>query len=184
MLNMRKFVISIICSLISILLSVTAIFFLQAPLASLAYCGFFAGNNPLVFVQNIITTPPHSTSTSNIDAITIIVIIIHIALSLGFIIALFIFICKIIRVFLKDEKQIRPYYIFFFFMTSVVPVVIVYISILFKVKLLSILTLIITGVFTILDITLTIFSKKIFPETTGHEYRKYLFSEVSEDENN
>ncbi|MCH5150865.1 MAG: hypothetical protein J1G30_09380 [Spirochaetales bacterium] len=55
---MRKFVISIICSLISILLSVTAIFFLQAPLASLAYCGFFAGNNPLVFVQNIITTPP------------------------------------------------------------------------------------------------------------------------------
>ena len=85
---------------------------------------------------------------------------------------------------MKDEKQIRPYYIFFFFMTSVVPVVIVYISILFKVKFLSILTLIITGVFTILDITLTIFSKKIFPETTGHEYRKYLFSEVSEDENN
>ena len=169
-LAMRNFVASVIYSLILVLLSVSVIFLLQAPLASLVYYGFFSGSNPLVFVQNVINGTPDT------DIITIMLMTVQIVLSLGFVSVLFLFISRTIRVFLRNEKLIRPYYMIFFFMTSVVPVVIVFLSVIFKIRL-FVLFFIIAGVFTALNAVLIIFSRKIFPETTGHEFRKYLFTE-------
>lgn len=173
-LAMRNFVASVIYSLILVLLSVAVIFLLQASLASLVHYGFFSGSNPLVFVQNVINGTPDA------DIITIILMTVQIVLSLGFVSVLFLFISRTIRVFLRNEKLIRPYYMIFFFMTSVVPVVIVFLSVIFKIRL-FVLFFIIAGVFTTLNAVLIIFSRKIFPETTGHEFRKYLFTEGEND---
>lgn len=170
---MRNFVTCVIYSLIITLLSVAMIFLLQAPLTTIVYYGLFANDNPLVFIQNIINKTPSA------DSITIVMVTVQIALSLAFVSVLFAFFRKIIRIFLKDEKLISPYYITFFFMTLVVPIVFVFVSVLFRIRL-FILIFVITGVFTVLNIVLTIFSRKIFPETTDYENRKYLFDGSSE----
>lgn len=170
---MKNFVTCVIYSLIITLLSVAMIFLLQAPLTTIVYYGLFANDNPLVSIQNIINKTP------NADSITIVMVTVQIALSLAFVSVLFAFFRKIIRIFLKDEKLIRPYYMIFFFMTLVVPIVFVFVSVLFRIRL-FILIFVITGVFTVLNIVLTIFSKKIFPETTDYENRKYLFDGSSE----
>lgn len=172
---MKKFVSSVIYSLIMTFLSVAVIFLLQAPLISFVYYGFLAGNNSITFNTNIIN------KVANTDTITIVVMIVQIILTLGFIMTMFTFISKIINIYLKNENLIRPYYIVFFFMTSVIPVILIFLSIFLKVRL-AIMTLVVEGVFTILNIVIVIFTRKILPDTTNYEYRKYLFTEGSEDD--
>ncbi|MCI5666847.1 MAG: hypothetical protein MR353_08810 [Spirochaetia bacterium] len=109
------------------------------------------------------------------ETITIIIMIAQIALTLAFAFALYIFITKVIHIFLKEEKLIKPYYILFFFLTIILPVLLIFLSIFIKIKL-TILTLIIEIVFFALNTVLIIFSKKLFPKTTNTEYRKYLFT--------
>lgn len=172
---MKKFVKSVIYSLIMTFLSVAVIFLLQAPLISFVYYGFLASSNSISFNTNILN------KIANTDTITIIVMIVQIILTLGFILMMFTFISKVIHIFLKDEKLIRPYYLVFFFMTTVVPVILIFLSIFLKVKL-TIMTIVVECVFTVLNIVIIIFSKKILPDTTDYEYRKYLFTEGSEDD--
>lgn len=172
---MRKFVRSVLYSLFMTLISVAVIFLLQAPLVSFVYYGFLANTNNITFNTNVIN------KVANTDTITIIVMIVQLILTLGFILMMYIFVSKIIHIFLKNEQLIRPYYLFFFFMTSVVPVILIFLSIFLKVRLM-IMTLVVEGVFTLLNIIIIIFSKKVLPDTTDYEYRKYLFTEGSEDE--
>lgn len=166
---MRKFVSSMIYSLIMSLLSVAVIFLLQAPLMTFVYYGFVSAPNSAVFTANIIN------QIVDTDTTTIIIMIGLIILTLSFIFSLLIFITKVVHIFLKDEKLIKPYYIIFFFFTTVLPVIIIFLAILLKAKL-AILTLIIELVFFALNTVLIILSKKIFPETTNTEYRKHLFT--------
>ena len=172
---MKKFVSSLIYSLIMTLISLAVIYLLQAPLISFVYYGFFSGSNAISFYNNILGKIPST------DTITIIIMIIQIILTIGFILVMFEFISKVINIFLKDEKLVKPYYIIFFFMTSVIPIILIFLSIFLKVKL-TIPTLVIEGVFTVLNIVLITFSRKILPDTTDFEYRKYLFKEGSEDD--
>lgn len=172
---MKKFVSSLIYSLIMTLISLAVIYLLQAPLISFVYYGFFSGSNAISFYNNILGKIPST------DTITIIIMIIQIILTIGFILVMFEFISKVINIFLKNEKLVKPYYIIFFFMTSVIPVILIFLSIFLKVKL-TIPTLVIEGVFTVLNIVLITFSRKILPDTTDFEYRKYLFKEGSEDD--
>ena len=172
---MKKFVSSLIYSLIMTLISLAVIYLLQAPLISFVYYGFFSGSNAISFYNNILGKIPST------DTITIIIMIIQIILNIGYILVMFEFISKVINIFLKNEKLVKPYYIIFFFMTSVIPVILIFLSIFLKVKL-TILTLVIEGVFTVLNIVLITFSRKILPDTTDFEYRKYLFKEGSEDD--
>ena len=172
---MKKFVSSLIYSLIMTLISLAVIYLLQAPLISFVYYGFFSGSNAISFYDNILGKIPST------DTITIVIMIIQIVLTIGFILVMFEFISKVINIFLKNEKLVKPYYIIFFFMTSVIPVILIFLSIFLKVKL-TILTLVIEGVFTVLNIVLITFSRKILPDTTDFEYRKYLFKEGSEDD--
>lgn len=172
---MKKFVSSLIYSLIMTLISLAVIYLLQAPLISFVYYGFFSGSNAISFYNNILGKIPST------DTITIIIRIIQIILTIGFILVMFEFISKVINIFLKNEKLVKPYYIIFFFMTSVIPVILIFLSIFLKVKL-TILTLVIEGVFTVLNIVLITFSRKILPDTTDFEYRKYLFKKGSEDD--
>ena len=164
---MRKFVSSMIFSLIMSLLSVAVIFLLQAPLMTFVYYGFVSAPNSAVFTANIIN------KIVDTDTTTIIVMVGLIILTLSFI--LFIFITKVIHIFLKDENLIKPYYIIFFFLTTVLPVIVIFLAIFLKAKL-AILTLIIELVFFALNTVLIILSKKLFPETTNTEYRKHLFT--------
>lgn len=173
---MKKFVSSLIYSLIMTLISLAVIYLLQAPLISFVYYGFFSGSNAISFYNNILGKIPST------DTITIIIMIIQIILTIGFILVMFEFISKVINIFLKNEKLVKPYYIIFFFMTSVIPVILIFLSIFMKVKLTILLTLVIEGVFTVLNIVLITFSRKILPDTTDFEYRKYLFKEGSEDD--
>ena len=166
---MRKFVSSMIFSLIMSLLSVAVIFLLQAPLMTFVYYGFVSAPNSAVFTANIIN------KIVDTDTTTIIVMVGLIILTLSFIFSLFIFITKVIHIFLKDENLIKPYYIIFFFLTTVLPVIVIFLAIFLKAKL-AILTLIIELVFFALNTVLIILSKKLFPETTNTEYRKYLFT--------
>lgn len=166
---MRKFVSSMIYSLIMSLLSVAVIFLLQAPLMTFVYYGFVSAPNSAVFTANIIN------KIVDTDTTTIIIMIALIILTLSFIFSLFIFITKVVHIFLKDEKLIKPYYIIFFFFTTVLPVIIIFLAIFLKAKL-AILTLIIELVFFALNTVLIILSKKLFPETTNTEYRKHLFT--------
>ncbi len=170
---MRNFVTFVIYCLIATFLSIAVIFLLQAPLTTLVYYGLFANDNLLVFIQNVIAKTP------NADTITVVIMVFQITLSLAFTSILFVFFKKVIHIFLKDEKLIRPYYVVFFFMTLVVPIIFVFVSVLFKIRL-FVLLLTTTGVFIVLNIVLTIFNKKIFPETTDYENRKYLFDRSSE----
>ena len=158
------------------LISLAVIYLLQAPLISFVYYGFFSGSNAISFYNNILGKIPST------DTITIIIMIIQIILTIGFILVMFEFISKVINIFLKNEKLVKPYYIIFFFMTSVIPVILIFLSIFMKVKLTILLTLVIEGVFTVLNIVLITFSRKILPDTTDFEYRKYLFKEGSEDD--
>lgn len=166
---MRKFVSSMIFSLIMSLLSVAVIFLLQAPLMTFVYYGFVSAPNSAVFTANIIN------KIVDTDTTTIIVMVGLIILTLSFIFSLFIFITKVIHIFLKDENLIKPYYIIFFFLTTVLPVIVIFLAIFLKAKL-AILTLIIELVFFALNTVLIILSKKLFPETTNTEYRKHFFT--------
>lgn len=166
---MRKFVSSMIFSLIMSLLSVAVIFLLQAPLMTFVYYGFVSAPNSAVFTANIIN------KIVDTDTTTIIVMVGLIILTLSFIFSLFIFITKVIHIFLKDENLIKPYYIIFFFLTTVLPVIVIFLAIFLKAKL-AILTLIIELAFFALNTVLIILSKKLFPETTNTEYRKHLFT--------
>ena len=166
---MRKFVTSMIFSLIMNLLSVAVIFLLQAPLLTFVYYGFFLESNSAIFSANIIN------KIVNIDSFTLFLMIVQIVLTLSFIFSLFFFIAKVINVFLKDEKLIKPYYIIFFVLTLIIPVLLILLSVFLKVKLV-ILTIIVEFVFFTLNTVLIIFSRKLFPETTNTEYRKYLFT--------
>lgn len=172
---MKKFVSSLIYSLIMTIISLTVIYLLQAPLVSFVYYGFFSGSNAITFYGNILGKVPET------DSLTIAIMIIQVVLTIGFITVMFIFISKVINIFLKNEKLVKPYYIVFFFMTTIIPVILIFLSIFLKVKL-TILTLVMEGVFTALNIVLITFSKKILPDTTDYEYRKYLFTEGSEDD--
>ena len=170
---MRKFVTSLIFSLIMTLLSLVVVFLIQAPLMSFVYYGILSETNCFIFDNNIITKTP------NTDTITIVLMICSVVLILGFVFALFAFVCKVINILLEKEKLVKPYYFVFFFMTTIVPVVLIFISIFCKVKL-TILTLVVEGVFILLNIVLIIFSKKIFPDTTDYENRKFLFTKGAE----
>ena len=150
---MRKFVLSMIYSLIMSLLSVAVIFLLQAPLMTFVYYGFVSAPNSAVFTANIIN------KIVDTDTTTIIVMVGLIILTLSFIFSLFIFITKVIHIFLKDENLIKPYYIIFFFLTTVLPVIVIFLAIFLKAKL-AILTLIIELVFFALNTVLIILSKK------------------------
>ncbi len=165
---MKKFVSSVIYSLIMTLVSVTVIFLLQAPLVSFVYYGFFADDSN-TFNINVIN------KIANTDTITLTIMILQIILTLGFVFTMYTFISKVIHLFLKNEKLIRPYYLIFFFMTSVIPVILIFLSIFLKVRL-AILTIVIELVFLALNTALIIVSKKIFPETSNTEYRKHLFT--------
>lgn len=158
-----------IFSLIMSLLSVAVIFLLQAPLMTFVYYGFVSAPNSAVFTANIIN------KIVDTDTTTIIVMVGLIILTLSFIFSLFIFITKVIHIFLKDENLIKPYYIIFFFLTTVLPVIVIFLAIFLKAKL-AILTLIIELVFFALNTVLIILSKKLFPETTNTEYRKHFFT--------
>lgn len=148
---------------------VAVIFLLQAPLMTFVYYGFVSAPNSAVFTANIIN------KIVDTDTTTIIVMVGLIILTLSFIFSLFIFITKVIHIFLKDENLIKPYYIIFFFLTTVLPVIVIFLAIFLKAKL-AILTLIIELVFFALNTVLIILSKKLFPETTNTEYRKHLFT--------
>lgn len=165
---MRKFITSMIYSLIMSLISIAVIFLLQAPLLTFVYYSFVSTSNNAVFTSNIIN------KTVDLDTTTVVIMAGQIILTVAFIFTLFIFISKIIHIFLKEEKLIKPYYIIFFFLTTILPVILIFLSIFLKVKL-TILTIIIEVAFLILNTVLIILSKKIFPETTSMEYRKYLF---------
>lgn len=165
---MKKFVSSIIYSFILTLISVAEVFLLQAPLLSFVYYGLFSSSNSAFFSTNLIN------KIVNTDSITIVLMVVQTLLTLVFVFLLFFFIKKIINLFLKNEKLVKPYYIIFFFITLIVPILIIVLSIFFKVKL-TLLTLVIEGVFTVLNTVLIIFTRKILPETTNQEYRKYLF---------
>ena len=117
---MKKFVSSLIYSLIMTLISLAVIYLLQAPLISFVYYGFFSGSNAISFYNNILGKIPST------DTITIIIMIIQIILTIGFILVMFEFISKVINIFLKNEKLVKPYYIIFFFMTSVIPVILIF----------------------------------------------------------
>ena len=168
---MRKFVFSMVLSIIMTLSSVIVIFLLQAPLLTLIYYGFISETNTSIIVANIIN------SIVNTDSVTILVMISQIVLTVLFVSVLFVFISKIIHVFLKNEKLIKPYYIIFFFITLIVPVFLIFMSILFQVKL-SVLTLIVEIVFAVLNTVLILLAKKMLPETTETEYRKILFTGI------
>ena len=105
---MKKFVSSVIYSLIMTLVSVTVIFLLQAPLVSFVYYGFFADDSN-TFNINVIN------KIANTDTITLTIMILQIILTLGFVFAMYIFISKVIHLFLKNEKLIGPYYLIFIF---------------------------------------------------------------------
>lgn len=167
---MRKFVSSMILSMIMTLSSLCVIFFLQAPLISFVYYGFFSESNVQKISSNIIN------KMCNRDSITIIILLTQIILTYFFVFALFSFITKVIHIFLRNEKLIRPYYIFFFFMTLILPVILIFLSIFLKMKL-SILTIIFVIIFTGLNTVLILMARKILPETVDTEYRKYLFTE-------
>ena len=172
---MKNFVSSLIYSLMMTLVSLVTIYLLQAPLISFVYYGFFSGANAISFYNATLGKVPST------DTITIVIMIIQIVLTISFILIMFRFISKVINIFLKNEKLVKPYYIVFFFMTLVIPVFLILLSILLKVKLI-ILTLVIAGVFTGLNIVLITLSHKILPDTTDFEYRKYLFKEGFQDD--
>ena len=170
---MRNFVSAMIYSLVMTLLSVAVIFLLQAPLLSFVYYGFFSDN--AVAVPNILD------KVVNKDTITIVILTTQIVLSLGFVFCLFLFISKVINVFLKSEKLVRPYYMIFFFCTSVLPVFLIFAAIFLKIRL-TILTIAIYFLFNAMLTVLLIFTRKILPETTETKYRKYLYTTGAENE--
>lgn len=170
---MRNFVSSIILSMIMTLFSVAVIFLLQAPLLTFVYYGFFTDNS--LVLGNIIG------KISNSDGLTITILALQILFSVIFIVMMFSFIKKVIFVFLKNEKLVRPYYFVFFFCMTILPVLIIYLSVLLKVNF-WILSVVIEFLFNVLTTILIIFAKKILPETTNTEYRKYLFSKGNENE--
>ena len=170
---MRNFVSSMILSMIMTLFSVAVIFLLQAPLLTFVYYGFFTDNS--LVLGNIIG------KISNTDGLTITILALQILFSVIFIVMMFIFIKKVIFVFLKNEKLVRPYYLVFFFCMTILPVLIIYLSVLLKVNF-WILSVVIEFLFNVLTTILIIFAKKILPETTNTEYRKYLFSQGNENE--
>ena len=170
---MRNFVSSIILSMIMTLFSVAVIFLLQAPLLTFVYYGFFTDNS--LVLGNIIG------KISNSDGLTITILALQILFSVIFIVMMFIFIKKVIFVFLKNEKLVRQYYFVFFFCMTILPVLIIYLSVLLKVNF-WILSVVIEFLFNVLTTILIIFAKKILSETTNTEYRKYLFSQGNENE--
>lgn len=93
---MKKFVSSVIFSLILSFFSVAVIVLFLSPLVSLVYYGFFAGENPITFYSHIIN------KVVNTEVVTIVLMAVQLFLTFGFIFALFTFVKKIINVFLKD----------------------------------------------------------------------------------
>lgn len=165
---MRKFISSMILSMFISFFSVLVVFFIQAPLLSLVYYGFFSENSTIVN-SNIIN------KVVSKDTVNIFIMIFQIILTLGFSFIMFEFINRIINIFLKDENLIRPYYSTFFFFITLIPNIIIYFSIFIKVKL-AIFTLVISVFFYLMLIMIIIASKKILPDTTNIEYRKNLFT--------
>ncbi len=200
---MRKFVLVMILSLIINFLSIADIFLLQAPLLTFVYYGLFSVSNSAIFSTRIINNVINIESTSVIMIVVqfiltfLLVIVCFIFITKitndffkewGCRTCGYVFLgnkppkmcplCKAKResFYLKKyDKLIRPYYILFFFITLIVPVIVILISILFRVKL-TILTIIFELIIFILNTVLIIFSKKLFPETTDSEYRRYLFT--------
>lgn len=172
---MRKFINSIIFSLILTFISVAVVFLLQAPLFSFVCYGFFSNANHGSFLANLIN------AMIDTDTTTILILVIQVILTLLFVFITFLFIRKVICLFLNKEKLIRVYYWGFFVITLILPVFLIYLSIFLKVKL-SIIILVVASVGFILNTVLLFFTNKILPETTDDEYRKYLFLEGNRDE--
>jgi len=166
---MRKFISAMIFSMIMVALSVAITFLLQAPFLTFVYYGFFSESNTAIFAANIINR------IVKLDEITAAVMAVQVALTVSFALVLFFFIRKIVFLFLKDEKLVRGYYWSFFVATLLVPVLLIFFSIFLKGKIWIVLSLVIELAFFLLNTILLIFTKKILPETTDAEYRKYLF---------
>ena len=158
------------------IVSVLIVFLLQAPLLSFVYYGLFSSSTLEVFSLNVIN------KTICKDAVSISILIAQILLTIAFVSVLFFFIYKVIFVFLKDEKSVRVYYWGFFIFTLILPVFLIYISVLLKGKGWTIAFIVIELISTALNIVLLIFTKEILPETTDIEYRKYLFAKGDNDE--
>ena len=167
---MRKFVLSMIFSMLIALISVLDVFLLQAPLLTFVYYGFFSESNTIIFAANIIG------KIIKLDVITMAIMIFQVFMTLAFVIVLFLFIKKIVFLFLKDEKLVRVYYWGFFIATLLIPVVLIFLSIFLKGKIWMITFLIIEILSVVLNVVLLIFTNKILPETTDTEHRKYLFT--------
>lgn len=163
----EEFVKSIVNGLVISILSVLVTFLLYAPLLTFVKYGFFSGFNNLV--NNMIM------NRYQLDSLSLTIMIIQVLLTIGFLVTLYIFMKKVIYVFIGNEKLVRPYYTILFFMVTLVPPVIIFLSVLLGVKLL-VLILVVEGIFLILDILLAIFTKKILPDIKEVENRKYLFS--------
>lgn len=155
------------------LISVAEILLLQAPLLSFVYYGFFSDN--MAVIGNILSC------TVNKDSLTVIVFAVQILLTVAFMGFLFFFISKVLKVFLKNERLIFPYYLWFFGFSIFLPVILTFLSLFLKVKL-GLFVIVISVLFNIFIAVMLIFTKKILPETTDAEYRKYLFRRETENE--
>ena len=167
---MRKFVLSMIFSMLIALISVLDVFLLQAPLLTFAYYGFFSESNTTIFAANIMG------KIIKLDVVTMAIMIFQVFMTLAFVIVLYLFIKKIVFLFLKDEKLVRVYYWGFFIATLLIPVVLIFLSIFLKGKIWAVTFLIIELLAVVLNTVLLFFSNKILPETTDTEHRKYLFT--------
>lgn len=168
--KVKGFVSSLILFLIIAILSITMTVLLLAPLLSLSMYGFFTQDLD-VFISNILT------KNSVLETPELVIIIVQSVLSFAFVIVTAIFFKKILNLYLKNENYVKTIYRVFFACILILPTILLLISIFCKVRL-TILSCVVAGVFSLLFTAWIIISKKILPNTTDAENRKYLFTEA------
>lgn len=165
---MRKFVSSVIFGMITSLLCVLNMFFVQAPLLNLVYYGILRGGVQKTS-ENLVNLAPSA------DFFSVLVILIQILFVLAFAVVFFIFIKKVISIFLKDDVLVVPYYSSFFFCVLILPVVLTSVSVVFNLRL-ALISVIVLGIANVLLIVISVLTAKILPQTEKNENRKYLYS--------
>lgn len=173
---MKSFVQSVILMLVVSLLSVTFLFCIEASLLSLVYCGFFKSSS-LVAVTGFLSSLGLRSPLQNTGptALAVIAVLLQIVLTLAFFILLFAFFMSVLKILLKNEREVRQYYGVIFFIVLFLPLLLVLISVFCNIRL-SLFTALIEVLLSALCVLLTIVWQKILPDTTDMRYRKFLYA--------
>lgn len=172
---MKKLVVSVLLGLLIGLGYLGIMMLVTVPFLLLIRMGFFEIMTEAASVATVVTNITGSVKdiTGSLGSVSIIVLVAQVALFVLLSVVTFVFMTKVMKVFLKDDSYFRHLYDAIFVLIMLVPEVLIILSLFFSFPV-DITVYVILGITILVVIFALVMANKILPDLMKNQNRKYL----------